>query len=68
MRDPKRISQILKKLQKVWEKNPELRLAQLIENAFLYSGKDVYYVEDEDLIKKIEEFYSLFEKNFKRRT
>jgi hypothetical protein len=65
MRDVKRIPKILRKLKEIWEKNPEMRLGQLIENAFLYLGKDIYYVEDEDLIKRLEEFYSLLEKNSK---
>lgn len=41
------------KLLKIWEKNPELRLGQLIWNAF--DGKDFFYVTDEDFIKQIEE-------------
>lgn len=30
MRDPKRIAPIVQKLQEVWEKNPDLRLGQLL--------------------------------------
>ena len=32
-RNPKRIPKILKRLERVWKKNPNLRLVQLIENA-----------------------------------
>lgn len=54
MRDPKRIPKILKELQKVWEKHPDLRLGQLLLNL----GFDFYYVEDKELIKKLENMYS----------
>jgi len=54
MRDPKRIPKILKRLQKVWNKNPDLRLAQLLGN--VWRG-DPYYVEDEKFITEIEELY-----------
>jgi len=32
MRDPKRIKQILDLIEKIWKKNPDLRLNQLIYN------------------------------------
>ena len=35
----------------MWEKNPDLRLGQLINNL-----GHVYYVEDEDLVEKIARF------------
>ncbi|OGY66354.1 MAG: hypothetical protein A3I89_01585 [Candidatus Harrisonbacteria bacterium RIFCSPLOWO2_02_FULL_41_11] len=53
-RNPKRILKILKQLEKVWKKNPNLRLGQLIGNAV--SG-NVYNCEDDELIKKLEKFY-----------
>jgi uncharacterized protein YihD (DUF1040 family) len=54
MRDPKRIPKILKRLEKIWNKNPDLRLGQLTQNVFRGNG---YYTEDEDYIKELEEFY-----------
>jgi len=69
-RDPKRIPKIIKRLRKVWEKCPDLRLGQLIENAYNrqigegYKGKDIYYVEDEQLIKDIEKTYLPQVENF----
>jgi len=54
MREAKRIPKILKRLQKVWKNNPDLRLAQLIVNVY---RDDPYYIEDEKFIKEIEEFY-----------
>ena len=55
MRDPKRIKNLLKQIQRVWEKNPDLRLCQLIGNCF--GPRDLYYVEDDMLSKKLKETY-----------
>lgn len=48
MRDPKRISRIIKKLQTLWEKHPDMRLCQLISNVAFTQDKtgDLFYVED----------------------
>lgn len=56
MRDINRIEPLLTRLQKVWEKYPDLRLGQLILN--VEKDPKVYYMEDEDLINLIENFYS----------
>jgi uncharacterized protein YihD (DUF1040 family) len=61
MRDPNRIPRILKHLQDIWERNPDLRLGQLIENVFPNTEYDfisAYYLEDEDFLKALEEYYS----------
>ena len=61
MRDENRIPQILARLQKVWEGNPNLRLGQLIEDVFLNTAYDFisgYFLEDEEFIKTVEDFYS----------
>lgn len=55
MRDPNRIDDILKRLEKVWKKYPDLRISQLIVN--VYSSDLNYYIEDEDFIENIEEYY-----------
>ena len=52
MRDPKRIPQILQKLEVIWKKYPDMRLGQLVENAKLQSPSpniDTFYLEDDDL-------------------
>ena len=54
MRDPDRIPVILERLQKVWEKYPDLRFGQLVLNVL---RNDFYYVEDEELVSRIELFY-----------
>jgi hypothetical protein len=52
MRDPARIEPILWKLRQVWERDPDLRLGQLIANAAppadLAPG-DFFNVEDEGI-------------------
>lgn len=52
MRDPARIPALMARLQAAWQAAPELRLSQLIGNAW---GKDPYYVEDEAFVSGIEE-------------
>ncbi|MCK9556326.1 hypothetical protein M0R19_08925 [Candidatus Pacearchaeota archaeon] len=52
MRDPKRINRILKELKNIWKELPDLRLGQLIQNL-----GDVYYIEDDDLIKRLRKLY-----------
>lgn len=53
MRDPRRIKQVLKKLEKVWKKNPDLRLGQLVFALSTHSNEtweahpQLFYTEDE---------------------
>jgi hypothetical protein len=54
-RDSNKIPDILDKLKKIWLENPNLRLGQLIENVFKESN--IYYMEDNDFIKDIEDYY-----------
>lgn len=55
MRDPKRIPIILKDLQTIWEKYPDLRLGQLLLNL----NYDFYHVEDHELIKQLNDLYHI---------
>jgi len=60
MRDPKRIAGLLKVLEEFWRGEPDLRLGQLIVVAARYSGRNVvcqeiFYLEDEDMLRGIEE-------------
>lgn len=64
MRDPDRIEPTIKRLEMLWKKHPDLRLGQLILNAFsLHNGVDshVYYMEDEEFINKLETAYEISE-------
>jgi len=56
MRDPNRIYEILRILSKIWFKNPELRLGQLILNG-CPTDSGLYYLEDEDLLENLKNTY-----------
>ena len=51
-RDPKRIPVILKALKKVWSKNPDWRLGQVVTN--MAGGVDPFYLTDEEMLKALE--------------
>jgi uncharacterized protein YihD (DUF1040 family) len=57
MRNPKRINRISKLIGKIWRKNPDLRLMQLLGNCF--TAEDNYYKEDDELEKKLRETYEI---------
>ena len=66
MRDPNRIPIILTELCKVWEEHPDLRLGQLLVNAAHIAGwknSDIFYVEDDQLRRGIEELDKWIEKS-----
>lgn len=58
MRDPARIRPFLDKLAAKWEKYPDLRFGQLIENisAYLPFGGSVWYAEDGNWEEAIDGF------------
>lgn len=61
MRPKERIPEVLKEIEKIWEKRPDLRLGQLILN--LHMDKFyLYSVEDDKLIEKLKELYGKFDK------
>ena len=55
MRSADRIPNILARLNKIWEKYPDLRLGQLLLNCF--SDPLLYYIEDDKLIESLESYY-----------
>lgn len=55
MRNKYRIDITLNELQNIWLDFPDLRLGQLLLNAV--SDPELYYLEDEELIIKLQEFY-----------
>ena len=58
MRDKNRIPIILKRLEKLWLKDPDLRLGQLILNKFSFpKDAPLYYIEDDELIEELEKLY-----------
>lgn len=56
MRDKKRITRISKLIGKIWRKNPDLRLCQLIGNCYDHL-EDIYYVNDGELEQRLKEVY-----------
>ena len=56
MRDPSRIPILLKEIERIWLEGPDLRLCQLIGNC--YESGDLYYKEDDDLLKRLKETYA----------
>ena len=57
MRDLERIPEILNKIGKIWKEYPDLRLGQLISNMSDRSPWPLFYIEDDELIERLEEFY-----------
>jgi hypothetical protein len=56
MRDPARISPLLKELEAYWLENPDLRLGQIVVNASQQSstsGVDPFFIEDDALLANI---------------
>jgi len=56
MRDPKRIPKMLNELKGIWSTFPDLRLGQLLVN--VTERSTLYYMEDDELMKKIRQYYS----------
>jgi uncharacterized protein YihD (DUF1040 family) len=56
MRDPARIDQVLDVLRRVWTKNPDLRLGQLIVNAVgpQEPCPEVFGIEDSVLARRLQ--------------
>ena len=62
MRNPERIPEIMALLQKGWEKVPDWRFGQVIENFKRYIGKeDIFYLEDEEIIRNLIDYFDLEE-------
>ena len=56
MRDPDRIPGVLAKIQEIWERFPDLRLGQLLEN--ISCGQSIYYMEDDYLLDRLDYLYN----------
>jgi uncharacterized protein YihD (DUF1040 family) len=61
MRDAKRIKTILDKLKRVWEKQPDTRLGQLL-SILPENQRDIFYLEDDELEKMLDELLRQEEK------
>ncbi|ADB15124.1 hypothetical protein Psta_0434 [Pirellula staleyi DSM 6068] len=58
MRDPQRIEQILEVLREIWEREPDLRLGQIVVNAILPSDPcpQIFSAEDDVLLAGLHEY------------
>lgn len=57
MRDEKRIKPLMNEIAEVWEQvAPDMRFMQFIVNFQSWLGSDGFYIEDDQLTKKICEF------------
>ena len=62
MRNPDRIPEIMALFKKGWEKVPDWRFGQVIENFKRYIGSDdIFYMEDEKLKEELINFFDLDE-------
>lgn len=57
MRNPERIDFVLNEIKNIWSSYPDLRLCQLLENVKPNNLHDMYYIEDEQLIKLLHNHY-----------
>jgi uncharacterized protein YihD (DUF1040 family) len=56
MRDPKRIKRILKLIEKIWTRYPDMRLGQLLNNFVWIDAKGIFYGEDDETEKMLEAY------------
>ena len=56
-RDVQRIDDTLDKVRKVWYSNPDMRLGQLILNLATVPNGELYFLEDDELVERLEEVY-----------
>ena len=65
MRDPNRIKPFCTELAELWSNWPDLRFGQIMSNISKYvqfeKGKDIFYIEDEELLKVLLEQLRGFE-------
>ena len=68
MRDPKRIKPLLKNIEKLWSRNPDLRFGQLL--VVLFGDKfasNPFYIEDDKIIEILEIHRDLWKKAPKKK-
>ena len=54
-RDPKRIPEVLRLIEQVWQKRPDLRLGQLLLNHLqpVSPCPELYNIEDDNLLRRL---------------
>lgn len=61
MRDVNRIYDILVKFQDLWEQYPDQSFGQIISNYLVNDKEDIFYIEDDELSKRLTDQLSLIE-------
>lgn len=64
MRNPNRIPQVLNRIGRLWQRNPDLRLMQLLSNVMsprldpdrVGLVQDPYAIEDDDVLAALDEY------------
>lgn len=54
MRDPDRIPQVLKAIEKIWRVYPDMRLGQLVSNLAAWAEEEVWDIEEDVLVAEVE--------------
>lgn len=67
MRNPNRIKPFLETLEKAWNKVPDWRFGQLMSNFFNCLDIDPFFLEEEDMEKRLIDFFELNEEDKKKR-
>lgn len=57
-RDEKRIDKFCTTLAYYWHKAPDFRFGQLITNVFGYAERDVWFMEEDEMLKLFETFFT----------
>jgi len=57
MRDPARIYPFLNKFAELWMTQPDLRFGQIVNNLQCKCGNDLFYIEDDRYLEKLEEMF-----------
>lgn len=57
MRDPERIDKFCEELAAQWHKVPDWRFGQLIDNILFGTEKDIFFIEDDEMLETIKEFF-----------
>lgn len=56
-RKKEKIKRIIRLIERIWKKYPNLRLCQLIGNCF--ESGDNYHIEDDELEERLRKFYKI---------
>jgi hypothetical protein len=70
VRSPHRIGTIILRLKQVWDLFPDLRLLQLLnailQESPLFPQEDLFYLEDDDLLKALDKVLASHKRNKER--